>query len=383
MKYISILGSTGSIGTQALQIIRNHQDLNVSALTANQNITLLEQQILEFAPELVCVFEPENAKVLTQNLRAEHPEVLKKTQICSGMEGLIRAASLESTDMVLTAIVGMVGIRPTMAAIQAGKDIALANKETLVCAGKLIMQAAKEAHVRIYPVDSEHSAIFQSLNGENRREAEKILLTASGGPFRGRTRQELKEVTVEQALNHPNWKMGRKITIDSASLANKGLEVIEARWLFDMPQDQIQVLVHPQSIIHSAVQYRDGAVIAQLGTPDMKIPIQYAFFYPERRFLEGDRVDFFKLGQLTFEEPDLRTFKALSLAYQSLQIGGSMPCVFNAANELAVKRFLNREIRFLDIADFIEERMNAHTVISNPDIEQIIRIGEDIINELY
>ena len=381
MKYISILGSTGSIGTQALQVIRNDPGLKVTALTANHNIDLLTEQILEFLPNLVCVYDPGNAEQLIKRLSDNAPDVLRKVRIVSGMDGLIEAAVEEKADMVLTAIVGMVGIRPTMAAIHAGKDIALANKETLVCAGELIMKAARDNHVRIYPVDSEHSAIFQSLNGESRAEAEKILLTASGGPFRGKTREDLAHVTLEDALNHPNWKMGKKVTIDSSTLANKGLEVMEARWLFDMPSQQIQVLIHPQSIIHSAVQYCDGAIIAQLGTPDMKIPIQYAFTYPHRKPLGGERVDFFRLQQLTFETPDTYTFKALALAYRALDIGGTMPCVFNAANELAVRKFLNKEISYLAIADLIEKKMNSHTLIPDPTLDQIIKTGEDIINE--
>ena len=382
MKYISILGSTGSIGTQALQVIRELPDLKVTALSANQNIRLLKEQILEFSPELVCVYDENNAEKLREELSSEHPGLLHRIKITSGMDGLIEAACEETAEIVLTAVVGMIGIRPTLAAIEAGKDIALANKETLVCAGEQIMKAVSEHHVRIFPVDSEHSAIFQSLNGENRDTAEKILLTASGGPFRGKTRKDLEHVTVEQALNHPNWKMGKKVTIDSSTLANKGLEVIEARWLFDMPPEKIQVLVHPQSIIHSAVQYRDGAVIAQLGTPDMKLPIQYAFTCPQRRFLAGERVDFFKLGQLTFEKPDTETFRALKLAYQAIEAGGTMPCVFNAANELAVRLFLQGKIRFLQIAELIEEKMKAHKVIMDPDPDLIIRTGEDIMNEL-
>ncbi|MBR3402094.1 MAG: 1-deoxy-D-xylulose-5-phosphate reductoisomerase [Parasporobacterium sp.] len=382
MKYISILGSTGSIGTQALQVIRDLPDLKVTALSANQNIQLLKEQILEFSPNLVCVYDENNARKLSDELSSEHPELLRRIKITSGMNGLIEAACEETAQIVLTAVVGMIGIRPTLAAIEAGKDIALANKETLVCAGEQIMRSVSEHHVRIYPVDSEHSAIFQSLNGENRDTAEKILLTASGGPFRGKTRKDLEHVTVEQALNHPNWKMGKKVTIDSSTLANKGLEVIEARWLFHMPPEKIQVLVHPQSIIHSAVQYRDGAVIAQLGTPDMKLPIQYAFTCPQRRFLAGERVDFFKLGQLTFEEPDTETFRALKLAYHAIEIGGTMPCVFNAANELAVRLFLQGKIRFLQIAELIEEKMKAHKVIMDPDPDLIIRTGEDIMNEL-
>lgn len=382
MKYISILGSTGSIGTQALQVIREYPDLKVTALSANQNIQLLKEQILEFSPNLVCVFDEKNALKLTEELTSEYPDAMRRIRITSGMKGLIEAACEETADIVLTAVVGMIGIRPTMAAIEAGKDIALANKETLVCAGEQIMRAVSKHHVKIYPVDSEHSAIFQSLNGENRDAAEKILLTASGGPFRGKTREDLEHVTVEQALNHPNWKMGKKVTIDSSTLANKGLEVIEARWLFDMPPEKIQVLVHPQSIIHSAVQYKDGAVIAQLGTPDMKLPIQYAFTYPQRRFLSGERVDFFKLGQLTFEKPDTNTFKALDLAYQAIETGGTMPCVFNAANELAVRKFLQGRMKFLQIAELIEEKMKAHKVIQDPDLDLIIRTGEDIMNEL-
>ena len=382
-KYISILGSTGSIGTQALEIVRTHPELQVTALSANHNIELLMDQILEFSPNLVCVYDKNNAEQLKERLLADHPEIAKDLTVVSGMDGLIRAATEDMADMVLTAVVGMVGIRPTMAAIEAGKDIALANKETLVCAGRLIMQRAREKQVHIYPVDSEHSAIFQSLNGEDHAEAEKILLTASGGPFRGKTMEDLKDVTVAQALNHPNWKMGRKITIDSATLANKGLEVIEARWLFDMPVEKIQVVVHPQSIIHSAVQYQDGAIIAQLGTPDMKIPIQYAFFYPHRPYLTGKRVDLFELSSLTFEQPDTDTFRALRLAVDALRIGGTMPCVFNAANELAVRKFLDGQIRFLQIAEFIEEQMNAHAVIAHPDLEEIIHIGEKIIYELH
>ena len=382
MKYISILGSTGSIGTQALQVIREFPDLKVTALSANQNIRLLKEQILEFSPELVCVYDENNAEKLREELSLEHPGLLHRIKVTSGMDGLIEAACEETAEIVLTAVVGMIGIRPTLAAIETGKDIALANKETLVCAGEQIMKAVSEHHVRIFPVDSEHSAIFQSLNGENRDTAEKILLTASGGPFRGKTRKDLEHVTVEQALNHPNWKMGKKVTIDSSTLANKGLEVIEARWLFDMPPEKIQVLVHPQSIIHSAVQYRDGAVIAQLGTPDMRLPIQYAFTCPQRRFLAGERVDFFKLGQLTFEKPDTETFRALKLAYQAIEAGGTMPCVFNAANELAVRLFLQGKIRFLQIAELIEEKMKAHKVIMDPDPDLIIRTGEDIMNEL-
>jgi len=379
MKKISILGSTGSIGTQALQIIRSNSDLKALVLTANNNIDLLYEQILEFSPEFVCVYDKNNAEELKSRLSLENPGVYKSLKISSGMDGLIEAASYPGADIVLTAVVGMVGIRPTMAAINAKKDIALANKETLVCAGKLIMEAAEKNNIRIYPVDSEHSAIFQCLNGENAAEADKILLTASGGPFRGKKACDLKNVTAADALKHPNWSMGKKVTIDSSTLANKGLEVIEASWLFNMPAEKIQVVVHPQSVIHSAVQFADGAVMAQLGVPDMKLPIQYAFLYPERRFLKERRLDLFELGSLTFERPDTDTFRSLALAYRAIKEGGTMPCVFNAANEAAVKRFLNGEIAFLEIAQYIESLMNSHKVIREPGLEQIIEIGEDII----
>ncbi len=377
MKNLSILGSTGSIGTQALEIVRAHRDeLNVVALSANSNIDKLLQQILEFAPKLVCVYEAEKAEELRkklQDIKAQTPTVV------SGMSGLIEAATARGAEMVLTAVVGMVGIRPTVEAIRAGKDIALANKETLVCAGHIIMPEAARCGVKIYPVDSEHSAIFQSLDGQDRRFVDKIILTASGGPFRGKTIDELKNVTLADALKHPNWSMGRKVTIDSSTLANKGLEVMEARWLFDVPASKIQVVIQPQSILHSAVQYTDGAIIGQMGTPDMKLPIQYALFYPERPFLEGKRVDLFKLGSITFEKPDTDTFKALALAYRAIETGGSLPCVFNAANERAVADFVKGSITFTDIADFIESEMNAHKVIPNPSLEEVIKIGEDII----
>ena len=384
MKNISILGSTGSIGTQALEIIRGHrEELNVVAISGNTNIGLLKEQILEFAPELVCVYTPENAVKLGEELDAlaadKTPEKFVKPEIVSGMEGLIKVSTHPECSIVLTAIVGMIGIRPTVEAIHAGKDIALANKETLVCAGHIIMAEALRCKVNIYPVDSEHSAIFQSLQGNPRKSLDKIILTASGGPFRGKTRDELANVTLEDALKHPNWSMGRKVTIDSSTLANKGLEVMEARWLFNVPPSRIQVVIQPQSIIHSAVQYDDGAIIAQLGTPDMKIPIQYAFFYPERPYLGGDRVDFFKLQSLTFEKPDTETFKALALAFEAIETGGSLPCVFNAANERAVADFIAGKITYLGIGDFIEETMKSHKVIKNPDLNEIIKIGEDII----
>ncbi len=379
MKKLTILASTGYIGTQALEIIRSHRyELCVKVLTANKNIGLLMQQVREFSPELVCVYDRKSAEEFRKNLAAEEMPV--KPTVKDGPDGLAEAAAYPPSDMVLTAVVGMVGIRPTVEAIRAGKDIALANKETLVCAGEIIMKEAAACDVNIYPVDSEHSAIFQSLNGEPERALDKIILTASGGPFRGKKLEELLDVRPEDALKHPNWNMGRKVTIDSSTLANKGLEVIEARWLFNVKPSQIQVVVQPQSIIHSAVQYNDGAIIAQLGTPDMKIPIQYAFFYPERPFLPGKRVDFFELGQITFEKPDTDTFKALRLAYEALDAGGSMPCVFNAANEKAVREFLSGNLSFPGIGDFIEDTMKAHRVLTNPSLNDLINIGEDIIS---
>ena len=367
MKKISLLGSTGSIGTQTLDVVRNYpEEFQVTALAASSNIEKLEEQIREFKPKMAVVFNEAKAEELKQKIQDLDVEVL------SGMDGLLAAATEESADIILTAVVGMIGIRPTIAAIEAGKDIALANKETLVTAGHLIMPLAKEKGVKILPVDSEHSAIFQSLQGENRGQIHKILLTASGGPFRTRTLEEMKDVQVEDALKHPNWVMGRKITIDSATMVNKGLEVIEARWLFDVDLDQIQVVVHPESVIHSAVEFEDTAVIAQLGTPDMRLPIQYALFYPDRKPLGGEWLDLFKLGTLHFEEPNLEVFKGLKLAYDALRIGGSMPTVFNAANELAVAKFLDRKIKFLDIPDIIEKAMENHTVVPSPSLEEIL-----------
>jgi 1-deoxy-D-xylulose-5-phosphate reductoisomerase len=367
MKVLSILGSTGSIGTQTLDIVRaNKDELRVAALAAGSNIDLLEKQIREFHPELVAVFDEKRAEELKKRTAGLN------VKIAGGMDGVIEAACIDGPDTVVTSMVGMIGIRPTIAAIKAGKDIALANKETLVCAGHIIMPMAKEYNVSILPVDSEHSAIFQSMNGENRKRISKILLTASGGPFRGKKREELKEMTVEDALKHPNWSMGRKITVDSATLVNKGLEVMEAGWLFDVPTDRIQVVVHPQSIIHSMVEYEDGAVIAQLGMPDMKLPIQYALFYPDRRYLDSERVDFFRLGEMTFEEPDTDTFRGLKLAMRASAEGGSMPTVFNAANEKAVAMFLDRKIGFLDIYDIIESAMDAHSTIASPDVDSIL-----------
>ncbi len=367
MKKIAILGSTGSIGTQMLEVVRENKDIEVSGLAAGNNIERLEAQIREFAPKVVAVWNEERAKELADKVRD------LDVKIVSGMEGLIEVSTLPEVEILVTAIVGMIGIRPTIAAITAGKHIALANKETLVTAGHIIMPLAKEHGVSILPVDSEHSAIFQSLQGGQERALHKILLTASGGPFRGRRWEDLQNVQVEDALKHPNWEMGRKITIDSSTMVNKGLEVIEAKWLFGVEVDQIEVVVQPQSIIHSMVEYVDGAVIAQLGTPDMKLPIQYALYYPERRYLPGDRLDFRGLAQLTFEEPDLETFYGLRLAYEAGKAGGSLPTVFNAANEKAVSKFLNREIRFLEIPEMIQACMEAHKNIANPSVDEILQ----------
>lgn len=377
MKKISIFGSTGSIGTQTLEVVRAYaEDLKVVALAAGSNITCLEQQIREFSPEIVAVWDEKKAKELEEKVNDI------SIKIVSGMDGLIACATWASAEIVVGAVVGMIGIRPTIEAIKAGKDIALANKETLVCAGHIIMPLAKQMGVSLLPVDSEHSAIFQSLNGENKKEISRILLTASGGPFRGKKKSELINVTLEDALKHPNWSMGRKITIDSSTMVNKGLEVIEAKWLFDVAFEQIEVVVQPQSVIHSMVEYKDGAVIAQLGTPDMKLPIQYALFYPERRYLSGDRLDFSKLSQLTFEKPDFETFYGLSLAYEAGKQGGSMPTVFNAANEKAVALFLNRKIGYLDIPKVIEFCMNHHTKIENPTVDEIFIIEEETYNRI-
>ena len=366
MKNVAVIGSTGSIGTQTLDIARANDDLNVVALAAGRNTKLLEAQAREFNPEIIGIWSEEDARGLRISLADTGIKVV------SGMEGLIEIAELGSSDIVVTGIVGMIGIRPTIAAINAGKDIALANKETLVTAGHIIMPLAEKKGVSILPVDSEHSAIFQSLQGNVHGDVAKILLTASGGPFRGKDTEFLSHVKVEDALKHPNWSMGRKITIDSATMVNKGLEVIEAKWLFDVEPENIQVVVQPQSIIHSMVQYRDGAVIAQLGTPDMKLPIQYALFYPERRFLAGDRLDFWSMNSILIEKPDMDVFKGLKYAYSAIADGGSMPTVFNAANECAVARFLDRKIKFLDIYKIIEECMASHTAIPDPDVSQIL-----------
>ena len=366
MKKIAILGSTGSIGTQTLDVVRANGDIEVLGLSAGRNIKMLEEQIREFHPKLVAVWDECAAKELAVKVQDT------KTKIVSGMDGLLELAVLDGVEILVTAIVGMIGIRPTMEAIKAGKDIALANKETLVTAGHLIMKLAKEHNVRILPVDSEHSAIFQCLRGEEERTIDKLLITASGGPFRGRKTADLERVTVEDALKHPNWAMGQKITIDSATLVNKGLEVMEAKWLFGVDIDRIQVVVQPKSIIHSMVQFNDGAVMAQLGTPDMKLPIQYALYYPERRYLAGDRLDFDTLTSIAFEKPDMETFLGLPMAMESSRIGGSMPTVFNAANEKAVALFLKKQIKFLDIYRIIRDSMDAHEVISNPCLEEIL-----------
>lgn len=371
MKKIAILGSTGSIGTQTLEVVRENGDIEVVSLAAGSNTELLEKQVREFHPKVVCVYQEDRAADLKERLKDETVKVV------TGMDGLIEAACVPEAEIVVTAVVGMIGIRPTIAAIEAGKDVALANKETLVTAGHLIIPLAKEKGIRILPVDSEHSAIFQSLQGNAGNKIQKILLTASGGPFRGKKQEDLLNVKVEDALKHPNWSMGRKITIDSSTMINKGLEVIEAKWLFDVSVDKIQVVVQPQSVIHSMVEYEDGSVIAQLGTPDMKLPIQYALYYPERRYLPGDRLDFWSLSHLDFEKPDLDTFYGLALAYEAGRAGGSMPTVLNAANELAVSMFLDRQITYLEIVEIIEDCMKAHKKIENPSLEQILMTEQE------
>ena len=366
MKKIAILGSTGSIGTQTLEVARNNGDLEIVSLAAGSNIKKLEEQIREFRPKTAAVWSEEKARELRAAVRDLGVEIV------SGMDGLIQVCTVPEAEIVVTAIVGMIGIVPTIAAMKAGKDIALANKETLVTAGHIIIPLAEETGVKILPVDSEHSAIFQCLNGENRKELKKILLTASGGPFRGKKREELLHIQVEDALKHPNWAMGRKITIDSSTLVNKGLEMMEARWLFGVEPKNIQIVVQPKSIIHSMVEFVDGAVIAQLGTPDMKLPIQYALYYPERRYLPGERLDFGTLTEITFEKPDMETFTGLKLAFDAAAAGGSMPTVYNAANEKAVALFLDRKIGWLDIPEIIRESMEAHKVIPNPTVEEIL-----------
>ena len=371
MKKIAILGSTGSIGTQTLDVVRANDDLEIVGLSAGNNIDKLEEQIREFHPRLAAVWNEDAARDLA--VRVQDLDV----KIVSSMDGLLELARMEEADILVTAIVGMIGIRPTMEAIKAGKDIALANKETLVTAGYLIMPLARKMNVQILPVDSEHSAVFQAIHGEKKEQIHKLLITASGGPFGGRKTAELRKVTLEDTLKHPNWVMGQKITVDSATLVNKGLEVMEARWLFDVDLDHIQVVVQPQSIIHSMVEFEDGAVIAQLGTPDMRLPIQYALCYPDRRYLAGDRLDFRTLKQITFEEPDMETFQGLPMAIEAARKGGSMPTVFNAANELAVKKFLQRKIGFLDIYDIIGQSMERHTLVREPDLDQILEIEKE------
>ncbi len=378
VKNIAIIGSTGSIGTQTLDIVRENKDLKVVAISAGSNIDLLEKQAREFEPDIVGIWDEDKAK----QLRVALSDV--NIRVVSGMEGLIEIATYERSQILVTAIVGMIGIRPTIEAIKAGKDIALANKETLVTAGHIIMPLAKEIGVSILPVDSEHSAIFQCIHGETNmgvdNKISRLLITASGGPFRGRKRSELENVTVEDALKHPNWAMGRKITIDSATLVNKGLEVIEAKWLFDIEPDDIEVVVQPQSIIHSMVEFEDGSVKAQLGTPDMKLPIQYALYYPERRYLPGDRLDFTKMSGIIIDTPDRETFLGLDFAYNAIKAGGSMPTVFNAANEKAVALFLDKKIKFLQIYDIIDACMKAHNIIHNPKLEEILSTEQWVYN---
>ncbi len=376
MKKVSILGSTGSIGTQTLEIARTNGDLEITALAAGSNVERLEAQIREFCPSLAAVWAEEKAKELKSRIRD------LDVRVVTGMEGLMEVATEPEAEILVTAIVGMIGIRPTIAAMKAGKDIALANKETLVTAGHIIMPLAEECGVRILPVDSEHSAIFQCLHGENRCELHKILLTASGGPFRGKKKEELREVQVEDALKHPNWSMGRKITIDSATLVNKGLEMMEARWLFGVEPQDIKIVVQPKSIIHSMVEFADGAVLAQLGTPDMKLPIQYALYYPQRRYLPGERLDFWKLGQITFEEPDMENFPGLRLAFDAAAAGGSLPTVYNAANERAVALFLDRKIRFLEIPELIERCMEEHKAVKAPSVEEILQTEAEVYERI-
>lgn len=371
MKKIAILGSTGSIGTQTLEIVREQGGLEVVALAAGKNIKLMEAQVREFRPKIACMWDEEAGRLLKEAVAD------LDTKVVCGMEGLLEIAVMPESEMLVTAIVGMIGIRPTIAAIESGKDIALANKETLVTAGHIIMPLAEKMGVSILPVDSEHSAIFQSLQGQDKDGIDKILLTASGGPFRGKKRDELVNMTAADALKHPNWSMGRKITIDSASLVNKGLEVIEAKWLFDVSLDQVQVLIQPQSILHSAVQFKDGAVIGQMGVPDMKLPIQYALFYPKRLPMQNNQVDFYELASMTFEKPDMDTFEGLSMAYEASRIGGSMPTVFNAANEKAVALFLDNKIRFLQIYELIRASMENHKMVEDPTVEQILSAEQE------
>lgn len=372
MRHLAVLGSTGSIGTQTLEVVDNNRDMKVVSLAAGSNIDLVEKQIRKYHPEVVCIFNEQKARELARRVADENVSVLY------GMDGLIACATVSSADVVVAAVVGMIGIRPVIEAIRSGKDIAFANKETLVTAGHIIMPMVQRYQVLLTPVDSEHAAIFQCLNGEHHGEISRILLTASGGPFRGRKKEELEHVTVEEALKHPNWSMGKKITIDSSTMVNKGLEVMEARWLFDVDYDHIQVVIQPQSVIHSMVEFVDGAVMAQMGTPDMKLPIQYALTYPQRRNLPGERIDFSRLTEITFEKPDPETFLGLQLAYQAGREGGSMPTVFNAANEKAVAMFLNRQIGYPDIPRIIGETMETHEKISNPTLDEILEVEAEV-----
>ncbi len=378
MRKISILGSTGSIGTQTLDVIRKYKDIEVVALSADKSVGPITEQIKEFKPRLVCMYSYDAALKLKETIKA----LGLKTEVVTGIQGLIDCATVPEADMVVTAFVGMIGIRPTIEAIKAGKDIALANKETLVTAGHIIMPLAKEKNVKILPVDSEHSAIFQCLQGEGENKPAAILLTASGGPFRGRKKEELKNIRPEDALKHPNWSMGKKITIDSSTMVNKGLEVMEAKWLFGVEPDNIQVVIQPKSIIHSMIEFTDGAVLAQLGVPDMKLPIQYALYFPERRMPTAERLDFTKLSSIDIFTPDNENFPALPLAYKAIKTGGSMPVVYNAANEAAVRKFLNLEIGYLDIVDTIKRMMDKHVVIPDPSLEEVLRIGEETEREL-
>ena len=368
MKKISVLGSTGSIGTQTLEVVRQNQDkLVITAMSAGRNVDLFEKQVREFKPAIACMGDEEAAADLKQRIAD-----LSGIRVLAGMDGMLEMASDPGSEIMVTAIVGMIGIRPTIAAIESGKDIALANKETLVCAGHIIMPLAKKMGIRILPVDSEHSAIFQSLQGSPAERISRIILTCSGGPFRGMKADELADKTCDDALKHPNWNMGKKITIDSATLVNKGLEVMEASWLFGVDTDRVCVTIHPQSVLHSAVEYADGAVIGQMGTPDMKLPINYALFYPDRMPMNARKLDLFSVSALTFEKPDTDTFRGLALAMDAAKTGGTMPTVFNAANEEAVARFLDHKIGFLDIYDDIEKAMRDHKVIPDPTVDEIL-----------
>ena len=383
MKNIAILGATGSIGTQALSVVDEFpEDLKVTALSCNADIDTLAAQIEKYRPQLVCVMDPAAAKALADRISGKYPGM----EIMSGMDGLIAAATCPGTDMLLTAVSGMVGLRPTLAAIDAGIDIALANKETLVTGGAIVMDAVAQKGVSLVPVDSEHSAIFQCLFGNDHDALKRVIITASGGPFRGKSPEDLKKVTLEQALKHPSWSMGRKITIDSATLMNKGLEVIEAKWLFNLRLDQIDVVVHPQSIIHSMVEYHDRAVIAQLGLPDMALPIQIAFFHPTRVENTKPSLDLATLGTLTFEQPDPETFRCLALAYEALKAGGTMAAALNAANEVAVARFLNKDLGFLDIPRINEAVMNRHENIKNASLDDVLAVdawARALAREMY